>query len=99
MKRMNKFIVSVLVTAYCEIMARVQKTPTTKFLMTALIPLITGSGLYYTMTSAFSGNVSGFMGSGMTTLSLAVALALGVVVTTVSTNVFIKFKINKEITK
>lgn len=93
------FIVSVAVSAYCEVMARVMRTPTTTFLMTALVPLIPGGGLYYTMTNAFSGNLEGFVGRGMTTLSLAVALALGVVVTTVATNVFIKFKINKEITK
>ena len=90
------FIVAACVSAYCEIMARVMRTPTTTFLMTALIPLIPGGGLYYTMTNAFSGNMDGFMGRGMTTLSLAVALALGVVVTTVVTNVFVKLGRNRK---
>lgn len=86
------FIVSVALSVYCEIMARVMKTPTTTFLMTTLVPLIPGSGLYYTMTNAFSGEIDGFMERGMTTLSLAVALALGVIVVTVVTEAVVKIK-------
>ncbi len=89
------FIVSVAVSGYCEIMARVMRTPTTTFLMTALIPLIPGGGLYYTMTNAMSGDLDAFMGRGMATLSLAVALALGVVVTTVITSIALKLKLHK----
>ena len=79
------FIVSMLVSLYCEVMARVLRTPTTTFLITSLIPLIPGGGLYYTMTNAFLGKYDGFMERGVTTLSLAVALALGVIVVTVVT--------------
>lgn len=86
------FIVSVAVSVYCEIMARVQKTPTTTFLMTALIPLIPGGGLYYTMTNAFSGDLDGFAERGFHTVGLAVALALGVIVTTVITNIITKLR-------
>lgn len=86
------FIVSVAVSVYCEIMARLLKTPTTTFLMTGLIPLIPGGGLYYTMTNAFSGDLTGFTERGFHTLSLAVALALGVIVTTVITNIITKLK-------
>ncbi len=86
------FIVSVAVSVYCEIMARILKTPTTTFLITALIPLIPGGGLYYTMTTAFSGNFAGFTEKGIHTLALAVALALGVIVTTVITNIVTRFK-------
>lgn len=86
------FIVSVAISIYCEIMARIQKTPTTTFLITSLIPLIPGGGLYYTMTGAFSGNYSSFLERGFSTLSLAVALALGVIVTTVVTNIIGKIK-------
>ena len=34
---------------YCEIMARVLKTPTTVFMIPTLLPLVPGSRLYYTM--------------------------------------------------
>lgn len=86
------FIVSAAISVYCEIMARVLKTPTTTFLMTSLIPLIPSGGLYYTMTNAFSGELAGFMERGLATLSLAVALALGVIVVTVIFNVINRYK-------
>ena len=86
------FIVSVAVSLFCEVMARWLRTPTTTFLMTALIPLIPGGGLYYTMTNAFSGELNSFLERGLYTLSLAVALALGVIVTTVLVNIIGKLK-------
>ena len=86
------FIVSAVVSVYCEIMARVMKTPTTTFLMTCLIPLIPGGSLYYTMRNAFQGRVDGFLERGIKTLSLAVALALGVIVVTIVTEMISKCK-------
>ncbi len=76
------FIVSATTTLYSEIMARVLKTPTTTFITTALIPLIPGGSLYYTMANAFEGNLESFLLNGIVTLKLAMALALGVVVVT-----------------
>ncbi len=73
------YIVAVLISLYAEIMARVLKTPTTTFIMTSLIPLVPGSSLYYTMTTAFSGNMDGFIERGLQTLGLAGALAAGII--------------------
>lgn len=73
------FIVAVIISAYAEVMARLLKTPTTTFIITSLIPLIPGSGLYHTMTSAFSGNLGGFIEKGANTLGLAGALAAGII--------------------
>lgn len=86
------FIVAFVISVYCEIMARMLKSPTTTFLMTALVPLIPGGGLYYTMTNAISGDVIGFIERGLKTISLAVALALGVIVVTVMMNIINKVK-------
>ena len=86
------FIVALAISIYCEIMARMLKSPTTTFLMTALVPLIPGGGLYYTMTNAISGDVIGFIERGLKTISLAVALALGVIVVTVMMNIINKVK-------
>ena len=86
------FIVSLVTSLYCEVMARLLKTPTTTFIMTALVPLIPGSGLYYTMTNAFSGKSEDFLSRGIKTLSLAVALALGVIVVTVASEIVKKIK-------
>ena len=86
------FIGAFVISVYCEIMARMLKSPTTTFLMTALVPLIPGGGLYYTMTNAISGDVIGFIERGLKTISLAVALALGVIVVTVMMNIINKVK-------
>lgn len=60
-------------------MARVLKTPTTLFSVVCLVPLVPGSGLYYTMTHALNGNWAEFLDRGPTTLGLAAALSLGTV--------------------
>lgn len=73
------YIVAVLISLYAEILARLLKTPTTTFIMTSLIPLVPGSSLYYTMTTAFSGNMDGFIEKGLQTLGLAGALAAGII--------------------
>lgn len=77
---LSYFIVAALITAYAECMARVVKAPTTTFIMTSLIPLIPGASLYYTMTSAFSGDLALFGNKALYTLELAAALALGVII-------------------
>ena len=73
------FLVSLTIALYSEILARVLKTPSTTFVFTALVPLIPGGSLYYTMSTGFAGNLEGFLDKGIYTLSLAVALALGIV--------------------
>lgn len=75
------FVVAVLMSLYSEVMARCLKTPTTTFLMTSLIPLVPGGSLYYTMAAMLQGDWSVFQEKGASTVSLAVALALGIVVT------------------
>lgn len=76
------FIVSVLTSLYAEWMARRLKTPTTTFLMTALIPLVPGASLYYTMSYALGSDMQRFIQKAIDTLKLAGALALGIVLTT-----------------
>ena len=78
------FLVSMLVSVYGEVMARALKTPTTVFSVVCLVPLVPGSGLYYTMTNAFSGNLDAFIGKASATLYLAAALSFGVVIVNTS---------------
>lgn len=77
---LNYFICAIIISVYAEMMARVLKTPTTTFIMTSLIPLIPGGSLYYTMTNAFAGDLESFIDKGLYTLSLAGALAAGIIV-------------------
>ena len=84
------FIVSFIISIYSEIMARVLKTPTTTFIITSLIPMIPGSSLYYTMVSAFKMDQNDFLVKAVSTLQLAAALALGIVVVTTFARLFHK---------
>lgn len=43
---------------YSEFMARVRKCPATLFIITAIIPLVPGSSLYYAMSSAVNGDMT-----------------------------------------
>ncbi len=88
-------IVSVAISLYAELMARLLKTPTTLFSVVCLVPLVPGGGLYYTMTNALSGNLAGFIERGTGTLSLAAALSLGVVLVNTSV-VYIKRHIRRK---
>lgn len=78
----NYFIVSLIMSSYAEIMARLLKTPTTTFITTTLVPLIPGGSLYYTMSYAFQSDLERFVEKAIYTLQLASALALGIIVAT-----------------
>ena len=84
---LNYFIVALLMSVYAELMARKLKSPTTCFITISLIPLIPGGSLYYTMAYAFQSDIEKFAGKGIYTLSLAAALALGIIVATTFTRV------------
>lgn len=73
------FISAVIFSIYSEILARKLKTPVTTLVVCALIPLVPGSGMYYTMYEAVTGNIIHSIELGLNTLSSAGALALGVI--------------------
>lgn len=81
----NYFIVALLLSVYAEVMARIMKTPTTTFITTSLVPLIPGGSLYYTMASVFEGNSAITLDRAVSTLEMAAALALGIIVATTVT--------------
>lgn len=85
------FLSSVALGLYSEIMARILKSPVTTFVVCALIPLVPGSGMYYTMLESIQGNVSKFLETGIETFSSAGAIAVGIVFTS-SISRLIKFK-------
>lgn len=87
---LNYFIVAIVISAYAEIMARVIKTPTTTFVTTALIPLIPGGSLYYTMAYAFESDLERFLEKAIYTLQLASSLAIGIIITTTISRIVFK---------
>ena len=76
----NYFFVSAFVTVYAEVVSKLIKTPTTPIITTALIPLVPGGSLYYTVASAFDSSFGVFSEKAFYTLKLAAALALGMII-------------------
>ncbi len=73
------FLVAAAITLYSEILARVLRTPATPIITTALIPLIPGSSLYYTMAYAFESDWTQFWNKAVQTMQLASSLAIGII--------------------
>ena len=75
------FLPSVVAAAfasiYAEAMARVEKAPATVFYIPALIPLIPGGSLYYTMSYAVLGQWDQVQSYGATTAYCALGIAVG----------------------
>ena len=84
------FLVALAISLYAEIAARVLKAPTTIFITPSLMPLIPGASLYYTMTYALDRDTGRFLEKAMDTLSLASALALGVILSAIVMRLFTK---------
>ena len=75
------FLACLLASAFCalysEIVARVQKAPTTLFFITSVVPLIPGSTLYYTFSYVVAGDGIKAIYYGTRTLQYALAIAAG----------------------
>ena len=78
------FIAAATITAYSELLARLVKTPSTTFLVPAIIPLVPGSALYYTMNFALNEQWPQFAEKAFYTLQLALSLAVGIIAVTTS---------------
>ena len=82
---------------YAEVQARILKAPATLFLVPALIPLIPGSTLYYTMSGVVGRDWEMARDYGSRTLQYALAIAAGIsMVWAVTTMIFRIFKKRKE---
>lgn len=83
------FISSITFSIYCEIFARILKTPVTTLVICALIPLVPGGGMYYTMLEAVNGNINKSLELGLNTLANAGTLSLGIIfVSTITKIIF-----------
>ena len=74
------FVGTIALAVYAEIMARVRRAPATGYLHVALLPMVPGGGIYYTMEYGIAGNTERFLETGMHTLGIAGSLALGILV-------------------
>ncbi len=77
---MTNLLATVAATTYAEMMARVQKTPVTVYLISAIIPMVPGGTLYYTMNYAIAKEWDLFYSYGQKTLMIAAAMAGGIMI-------------------
>ena len=59
-------------------MAVRRKCPVTVFLVAAMIPLVPGSTIYYTMEALLLGDMRRFVQMGLSTFEVAGAIAMGI---------------------
>lgn len=62
-------------------MARVRRCPVTGYLQVALLPLVPGSGIYYSMRYCVAGDTQQFLSTLLNTFGMAAALAIGAMLT------------------
>ena len=83
---LDPLITNMIATAvpcvYCDAMARVLKTPTTILMIPALLPLVPGSRLYYTMFYLFSGQQALFMENMLAAVKICTGIAMAIIVVT-----------------
>lgn len=90
------FLASIALSIYSEIMARVAKAPVTIFLICAIIPLVPGSGMYYTMLEFVKGSINNALNQGLETLSNAMSIAVATILVASMTKVITTIK-NKKV--
>lgn len=73
----------IFVGIYAEIMAIYNKAPTTLFLISVGIPLVPGSGLYYTMQNIVVGNTEMAAYYGVATTKMALGIVIGFMIVAV----------------
>ena len=76
------FVSSFALGVYSELMAYKMKSPSTIFSIPALIPLVPGAYIYYTILAAVKGNPQETMNLFIITVLKSVSLALGMLLAT-----------------
>ena len=89
------FVSTVVAAIFAEVMARVRKYPAISYLITSLLPLIPGSGIYYAAQQAMQGNSAGFVAHGTRTLAITGVMAVGILLIVTLTKVWSSHKRKK----
>ena len=79
---LSYFAAAAFAVLYAEILARYLKCPATLFVVPAILPLVPGGSLYYTLDAAVHGDMPAARQLGAETLIAALAIAAGISVVT-----------------
>ena len=82
------FVATVVAAVFAEVMARVRKYPAISYLISSLLPLIPGSGIYYAAQQAVQGNSAGFVAHGTRTLAITGVMAVGILLVVTLTKIW-----------
>ena len=85
------FFASVVIAVLSELFARMLRTPVIGFLVCALIPLVPGGGMYYTMLEIVQDNLNGALVKGINTVAQACSIAIGVILVSSLMRMYNKF--------
>ncbi|MBQ3860184.1 MAG: threonine/serine exporter family protein [Clostridia bacterium] len=72
------FLAAAAISLYAEIMARIRKFPSFSYLVIALLPLVPGAGVYYTVEYLLQEDASMSLRQGTETAAIAGLLAVGI---------------------
>lgn len=92
------FFAAITFSFYSEISARIFRAPSTIFLVTSLILLVPGSGMYNTMLAIVMDNPTQALWIGIETFSMAMSIAFGVIFASTIAKAIFKFQ-NKRLAK
>jgi uncharacterized membrane protein YjjB (DUF3815 family) len=84
------FLSTALVCLYSELVAKAYHVPVAVFVICAIIPLVPGSGLYYSMTAYISGNINDAMRLMGNTLMIAGTISVAIALVSSLANIFKK---------
>lgn len=73
------FLAAISISLFSEVMARLEKQPVTVYIIAAMIPLVPGSGMFYTTYEIVQGNLSTALHTGIKTLYDAGLIATGII--------------------
>ncbi|GAA0124145.1 MULTISPECIES: threonine/serine exporter family protein [Clostridium] len=82
----SMFFGTIAVSMVSEICAKIFNKPVTLYLICGLIPLVPGSGMYYTTFETVKGNYALSLIKGLDTLSYAGSIAVAVILTSTVAN-------------
>lgn len=88
-------IAMICLSFYCELIARIIKTPTTVTLMPSTIPLLPGSSIYYAMFYAAQSDTKLFVSYAKSTLYAGLGIALGAVISATIVQIITFYRKNK----